>query len=191
MFDAAVDAAALFERLGVPYVLAGGVATIVYGEPRSTLDVDFAVHLAAEQALRLPAVAGATFFVQSEAPIEAARAMSMFNMVHTASYMKIDVHVVPRTGIHKMEIERGRWQRLGPGHPDEIRIATPEDIVLQKLRWYADADCTSQKQWRDVLGILKMRGHSLDFEYLATWAPTLGVRDLLDRARIAAGNSPV
>jgi len=187
MFDAAVDAAALFERLGVPYVLAGGVATIVYGEPRSTLDVDFAVHLGPEQARRLAAVAGSTFLVQAESPIEAARTLSMFSMVHATSYMKIDVHVVPRTGIHKMEIERGRWQRLGPGHPDEIRIATPEDIVLQKLRWYADADCTSQKQWRDVLGILKSRGHSLDFDYLATWAPELRVTDLLEKARVAAG----
>jgi len=187
MFQAAADAAALFERLGVPYVLAGGVATIVYGEPRSTLDVDFAAHLGSEQARRLPVLAGNDFLVAPESALEAARTCSMFTMVHAASFVKIDVHVVPRSGIHKEEIERGRWQRLGPGYPDEIRIATPEDLVLQKLRWYLDAGGVSEKQWRDVLGILKARGHSLDLVYIRRWAPVLGIVEVLDRALVAAG----
>ncbi len=187
MFQAALDAAALFERLGVPYVLVGGMATIVYGEPRSTLDVDFAAHMNADQARRLPSLAAPLFLVQSESALEAALQHSMFSMIHAESYVKIDVHVAPRTGIHRLEIERGRWQRLGPGQPDEIRIATPEDLLLQKLRWFADADETSQKQWRDVLGILKTRGHSLDFTYLRTWAPELGVGAVLERAVVAAG----
>ncbi len=146
MFQAAADAAAIFERLGVPYVLSGGVATIVYGEPRSTLDVDFAAHLDVGQARRLPTMTADQFIVDPEAAVEASRTTTMFTMVHTASYMKVDVHVVPRSGIHKQEIERGRWQRLGPGYPDEIRIVTPEDLVLQKLRWYADASKVSEKQ---------------------------------------------
>lgn len=113
----------------------------------------------------------------------------MFNMVHSASFMKVDVHVVPRSGIDKEEIERGLWQRLGPGHPDEIRIVTPEDLVLQKLRRYVEAGGVSEKQWRDVLGILKTRGHSLDFGYVRKWAPGLGVTEVLDRALVAAGMS--
>lgn len=111
----------------------------------------------------------------------------MFTMLHAASYMKVDVHVVPRTGIHEQEIERGRRQRLGPGYPDEIRIVTPEDLVLQKLRWYADAGEVSEKQRRDVLGILKTRGHSLDLDSLREWAGELDVVGLLQRARLAAG----
>jgi hypothetical protein len=189
MLQAAVDAAALFERLGVRYVLSGGVATIVYGEPRSTLDVDFAVHMDAEQARRLLALAGDDFLVSPDSAAEAARSSSMFTMVHTASFVKIDVHVVPRSGIYKEEIERGRWQRLGPDHPDDIRIVTPEDLVLQKLRWYLEAGGVSEKQWRDVLGILKARGHSLDFEYVRKWAPVLGISGVLDRAVVAAGIS--
>ncbi len=187
MFQAAADAAALFERLGVPYVLAGGVAAIVYGEPRSTLDVDFAVHMGIEQARRLPTVAAESFLVAPDSALDAARNSTMFTMVHAASFMKIDVHVVPRSGVHKAEIERGRWQRLGPGYPDEIRIVTPEDLVLQKLRWYLDAGGVSEKQWRDVLGILKTRGHSLDFEYLRAWLAILGVADVFERACVAAG----
>jgi len=187
MLQAAADAASLFERLGVPYVLSGGVATIVYGEPRSTLDVDFAVHMGPDQARSLPAMAGETFVVDAGSALEAARTTSIFTMVHAESFMKIDVHIVPRSGIYKEEIERGRWQKLGPGHPDEIRIVTPEDLVLQKLRWYLEAGGISDKQWRDVLGILKSRGHSLDFEYVRKWAPSLGVTEALDRALVAAG----
>ncbi|MBL8863535.1 MAG: hypothetical protein JNK02_16215 [Planctomycetes bacterium] len=187
MFQAALDAAALFERLGVPYVLVGGLATIVYGEPRSTLDVDFAVHMNAEQARRLPALATPQFLVQGESALEATAQHSQFSLVHAESYVKVDVHVVPRSGIRQLEIQRGRWQRLGPGHPDEIRIATPEDVLLQKRRWFADADETSQKQWRAVLGILKARGHSLDSAYLRIWARDLGIGSVLERAVIAAG----
>jgi hypothetical protein len=189
MFQAAADAASLFERLGVRYILSGGVAAIVYGEPRSTLDVDFAVHMDAEQARRLLALAGDEFIVSPDSAMEAARGSSMFTMIHTASFMKVDVHVVPRSGIHKEEIERGRWQRLGPDHPDDVRIVTPEDLVLQKLRWYLEAGGVSDKQWRDVIGILKMRGHSLDFDYVRKWAPVLGVSEQLDRALAAAGIS--
>jgi len=187
MFQAVVDAAALFERLGIQYVLSGGVATIVYGEPRSTLDVDFAVHMGLDPARRLPILAQDGFLVAPDAALEAALTSTMFTMVHVASFMKIDVHVVPRSGIHKAEIERGRWQRLGPGYPDEIRIITPEDLVLQKLRWYLDADCVSEKQWRDVLGLLKTRGHALDLAYMRDWARSLEVLELLERARVSAG----
>jgi hypothetical protein len=190
MFVAATETASLFERLGVPYVLSGGVATIVYGEPRSTLDVDFAVHMQEGQARRLPQLAGPSFLVDPEAAIEAARASSMFTMVHAESFMKIDVHVVPRTGLHRLEIERGRRQRLGPGYPDEIRIVTPEDLLLQKLRWYLDGGGVSEKQWRDVLGILKVRGHSLDFDYVRRWATELDTLEVLDRALTAAGVAP-
>lgn len=58
----------------------------------------------------------------------------------------------------------------------------PEDILLQKLRWFRLGGETSDRQWRDVVGIVRVQGPSLDRRYLRDQAPALGVADLLDRA---------
>jgi len=58
-------------------------------------------------------------------------------------------------------------------------MATAEDIILQKLHWYQIGNGISDRQWRDILGVLKVQGKRLDFGYLKVWAPHLGVEDLL------------
>jgi hypothetical protein len=74
------------------------------------------------------------------------------------------------------------------GEPgSEVNVASPEDTVLQKLLGYRKGGETSDRQWRDVQGVLKARGKSLDRDYLERWAPTLGVMDLLERAVTEAG----
>jgi hypothetical protein len=66
-------------------------------------------------------------------------------------------------------------------------FCTAEDAILQKLDWYKKGGCVSERQWLDVLGVLKVQGARLDFPYLEEWAPSLGVADLLARARDEAG----
>ena len=71
---------------------------------------------------------------------------------------------------------------VGESGEDVLRIATPEDVVLQKLRWFRSGDEVSNQLWRDVLGVLKRRSSSLDVGYMRKWALILGVGELLDRA---------
>jgi hypothetical protein len=61
-------------------------------------------------------------------------------------------------------------------------VHPPEDILFQKLRWYRKGGETSDRQWRDILGIVRVQGSQLDRDYLAVNAPTLDVADLLKRA---------
>ena len=54
--------------------------------------------------------------------------------------------------------------------------------MLQKLRWYRLGNEVSDRQWRDILGIIGVQGRRLDLSDLRHGALTLGVTDLLDRA---------
>jgi len=68
-------------------------------------------------------------------------------------------------------------------NPEEsVYIVSPEDIILAKLEWYRLGGEVSDRQWRDVLGVLKTRAGELDLDYLRKWAGELKVNDLLERA---------
>ena len=64
-----------------------------------------------------------------------------------------------------------------------MSIATAEDIILAKLEWYRLGNEVSERQWNDVLGLLRLQGAALDLAYLRSSAADLGIADLLDRAR--------
>jgi hypothetical protein len=77
-------------------------------------------------------------------------------------------------------------QRLGDTSRRDVSVVSPEDIILLKLRWFKETDCTSERQWNDVLGVLAVQGKSLDFKYLTESARKLGLEELLERARAEA-----
>ena len=62
------------------------------------------------------------------------------------------------------------------------RLSSPEDVVLHKLLWYRRGHEVSERQWRDVIGVLRIQGDALDRQYMETWAADLGIADLLRRA---------
>ncbi len=174
--------ARLLERLDVPYVIGGSVASTLYGEARMTLDVDFAVHLPESGVDALVDALDDDFYVTREGVLRAVSANTSFNAIHRPSMVKVDVYVRPETGLYASEIARARSVELKRGSGETARVATPEDTLLQKLRWHAASGGASSQQWRDVLGILKAMGASLDRGYLGRWAESLGLDDALARA---------
>ena len=83
---------------------------------------------------------------------------------------------------------RARLENLAEGESArQYQMASPEDVILNKLDWYLQGGCVSERQWNDVLGILKIQQSSLDLEYIQSWAQTLGLQDLLLRALQDAG----
>ena len=122
------------------------------------------------------------YYVDAESIREAIQRRRSFNLIHFATMIKIDVFV-----IGDGEYDREEMRRMTPGPiadaPDRLfPLATAEDIVLRKLQWYERADRVSERQWSDVLGVLRIQSDALDLAYLRHWAGQLGLMDLLEQA---------
>jgi len=190
LIDIGLIVAGILEDLEIPYAIGGSVASGLHGEPRTSIDVDFAVHLDAAQLEPLATELEREFYVDRQSMREAIEAHRLFNVIHLSSLGKIDFHVCPRSGVFAEELRRARRVRIRREPEGFARIATPEDTILQKLRWYRAGDEVSDRQWRDVLGMVKVVGANLDRDYLDRWARELGVEDLLARALDQGGLGP-
>lgn len=179
--------AGILERIGVRYCIGGSVASSMYGEVRTTLDVDVVTDLHSEHVDTFVRELGSDFHVVDEAVHRAVQERSSFNLIHEDMLIKADVYVVPDDPVHRKQLERSRRVALRPGAGSEVAVASPEDVVIHKLRWYEMGGRLSDRQWRDVLGVLKVQGESLDSDYMERAASDLGLGDLLGRARAEAG----
>ncbi len=108
---------------------------------------------------------------------------SCFNLIHLANSFKIDVFAVKNRPYDLVALDRIQKKRVAENPSLELFLASPEDIVLAKLEWYRLGDEVSERQWHDVLGVLRVQADSLDRSYLEKWAAELGVADLLAKAR--------
>jgi hypothetical protein len=92
----------------------------------------------------------------------------------------VDLFVAGGTPLDGLQLSRRLAVEVGEGR--YLFIHPPEDILLQKLRWFRRGGETSDRQWRDIVAIVRVQGPKLDLDYLRAHAPAIGVSDLLDRA---------
>lgn len=178
----------VLERLGVRYCIGGSVASSVYGEVRTTLDVDVVAELGQQHVDALVAATQAEFYILDESVRRAVRDKSSFNLIHEGMLVKADVYVSPDDRLHREQFARSRRVALRAEPGSEVQLASPEDVVIHKLRWYRMGGDVSDRQWRDVLGVLKVQGSGLDRAYLIRTADELDLADLLARAFSEAGS---
>lgn len=166
------------EALGVEWAIGGSLASAAYGEPRATNDVDIVAILDARSARALTERLGDDFYADAEMALEATRRKARFNVIDERSFIKVDLFVPSPGAMGEGQVARRRRLELMPGL--FLPVLGPEDVVLQKLRWFEMSGRNSDRQWRDV--VLVLQAQDLDVEYLRSTAASAGLGALLDMA---------
>ena len=180
--DLAVRVAAELDALGIHYVVGGSIAAAFVGEPRSTNDVDIAADLQPEQLDRLMLKLRTDFYVPESLARAAIESSSSFNLISNDSALKVDLFVLGDGVLDRNQLARRRRIQVAEDPPTTLWVTSPEDVVLRKLDWFRLGGGTSDRQWRDIAGVLKIQGDALDHTYLATTAAKVGLTALLERA---------
>jgi hypothetical protein len=183
----ALEVAAILERLGISYLAAGSLASSIHGEPRSTNDIDLVADIEPGHVEDLVAALGDAYYVSPNAVRQAVLEGGTFNAIHLGTAVKVDVFVAGRDPFDAERLEHRERVEVWSDPPGELYVDTAEHTVLRKLEWYRRGDEVSERQWRDVLGIVRAQGDRLDRLRLAGWAERLGVSDLLERVLSEAG----
>jgi hypothetical protein len=178
----ALIVAEALEACRVRYLVGGSLASAVSGEPRSTLDVDLVVELSEKDIEPFIAALGDLFHVDSDALRRAVRERSSANVIHYATSTKVDLFMAGGSPIDRQQMDRRQRVQVSTDPDGWLYVYMPEDILLQKLRWYRMGNEVSDRQWRDILGIILVQGDRLDCVYLHEGAEALDVADLLQRA---------
>ncbi|NMC19218.1 MAG: hypothetical protein GYA33_02255 [Thermogutta sp.] len=173
----------VFEKLGVPYLIGGSLASTLYGMVRTTQDSDIVAEMRAEHLRPFVAALQDEFYVDDEMIAEAIRRNSSFNIIHRESIFKVDVFIPRPRPFLQSQLARAQTQTFTfeTASPVSAKFASPEDTILSKLELYRLGGEVSERQWRDVLSVLKTRAGELDLDYLRKWAGELKVADLLER----------
>lgn len=169
--------------LGIPYYITGGMAAIAYGEPRTTRDVDIVIAVSPTEIDPLvQCLEREGFYIPGVDDVRSGRLQTL-SITHMESISRADLVLSGNSAFDQAKDDRKRLIEL-PGI-GSVYFASPEDVVLSKLLWRGQSQ--SEKQWRDVLGILKVQGETLDFDYLSKWAGQLNLSNDLNQATYEAG----
>jgi len=171
----------VLDSLNIAYVIGGSMASSAYGVPRFTQDADITVEPFRSSADKLFEALKQDFYISKAAMYQALQAKSSFNAIHLATAFKIDIFVQSDTEFQSQMFARSKKLHVSSS-AKPLSFVSPEDIILLKLDWYKRSDCTSERQWSDILGVLTAQASTLDFEYLKTWAAKLTLNDLLKKA---------
>lgn len=167
------------DRAGIEHMLVGSFASTFHGDPRTTNDIDLVIdseRAALDRFVRQ--LDPGSWYVSSESAEEAWRSRGQFNVVLLESGWKVDLILRKDRAFSREEFSRRQSAEIAGA---EVHVATAEDTIIAKLEWATAGE--SERQLRDVAGVLELRGRDLDLRYIERWVEELGLREPWARVR--------
>lgn len=184
--DVAAGVVAILDELGVPHVLGGSLASSIFGEPRATNDADVAVRLHGDGLTPLlHRFQELGYHAPVPPALVAVAEHGSFNVIHPSG-LKVDLFVLGDDVLDRLQLERRVRVPLLSEPPIEAWVTSPADLVLRKLDWYRLGGGVSDRQWRDICGLLQVQWQRFDRDDLRRTAAEVGLGELLDDAIAAA-----
>ena len=178
----AISFSEILERLGIRHLVGGSLASSVHGEPRSTNDIDILADFGEEHSRPFVEAVQPEYYVSATAVRSAVRSALHFNVIHMSAALKVDVFLAGRDPFDQERLRLRERLQVSIDPPSWLWMDTAEHSVLRKLEWYRRGGEVSERQWRDVVAILRIQGSSLNQSHLEAWGKPLGIMDLLERA---------
>lgn len=172
----------VFEKFSVPYLIGGSLASTLYGMIRTTQDSDIVAEMRLEHLKPFVLALQSEFYIDEEMIADSIQHNSSFNIIHRETMFKVDVFIPRPRPFLQSQLARAQKQTFTFETEVSAKFASPEDTILSKLEWYRMGGEVSDRQWKDILGVLKTRAGELDLDYLGRWAKELKVNDLFERA---------
>ncbi|MCI0580171.1 MAG: hypothetical protein L0332_17975 [Chloroflexi bacterium] len=177
------------DDLNISYVIGGSMASIIHGMVRTTMDVDIIADLRPEHVPPFVAALQKQFYVDGQTIHGAIQSRGSFNLIHLETAFKVDIFLPKARPFDRQQLARRLAEQVGAETEKHIWVLSAEDVILAKLEWFRLGGEVSERQWRDILGVLKTQQARLDITYLRQWAQALQVTDLLERALEELGDN--
>ena len=174
--------AEIFDKLNIPYMVGGSLASSVHGIPRATQDIDIVADIKPVQVDSLVKAFEGEFYIDADMVQDAIKYRSSFNIIYLETMFKVDIFVLKNDLASQDEMNRRQPYQASEDSQSVFFISSAEDIIIQKLHWFQLGGKTSERQWNDILGVFKVQTETLDYDYLLKGAKLKGVAELLEQA---------
>ena len=168
----------VLEALGVPYAIGGSLASALHGMARATLDSDLVADLQPTQVPAFVHQLQEQFYVDEMVVANAIQRHTSFNLIHLETMFKVDIFIPKERPFDQAQLARRQAHKVATDPERTAYVASAEDTILAKLEWYRLGGEQSERQWRDIRGVVQVQGDRLDYEYVSQQAAVLGVTDL-------------
>jgi hypothetical protein len=180
--EVTLEVTKVLDHLRVPYLVCGSLASSVHGTVRSTLDADILADIKLEHVEPLVDCLNSDFYISPEAIYDAITHRTSFNVIHFASAFKVDIFLPKPRRFDEQQFCNRVSHLVATDPVSSAYIASSEDTILAKLEWYKQGNEISERQWLDIVGIVKVQGKRLNVDYLRHGAIDLDVVDLLEES---------
>lgn len=160
----------------IPHMVTGGLAANAYGIVRSTYDADIVLKIEGRNFEAFASALPEQLEIDPQISFETITGSRRQIVSLRGSPFKIELFFLGQDPHHRERFLRRAWCFL-PDLQRKAWTATPEDMIVQKVRWNRDKD---RDDARNILGV---QGSALDFAYIERWCAEHGTLARLEELR--------